>query len=300
MDNSGFSEVIPVDAGVALPPKTHNVTGGLREGDALKLYLDETSEDVANRADALLDSEGRLPAIDGPEPESKATEYVKLIQACIKAADQKRLAEKGPYDLAANQVHQHFKKMMDGLDSLKKRVERKLTDYKVAVMRAEQAKREEEARLLRLAEQKRLAEAAAAQAAAEEAERKAAAARKPETRATGAAFAEAARVVADSTAKALEEAAATRAQAEQAAAVKPAELTRARGARGGVSSLSTFWNFRDMNREQLDLEALRAHIPTAALETAIRSYLKANQSRVEAGHQIKGLTFFQDHATRVS
>ena len=299
MDNSGFSEVIPVDPG-ALPPKTHNVTGGLREGDALKLYLESSFEDVVDRVDQLLAAESRLPAIEDPDTESKATEYVKLVQAAAKLADQRRLTEKGPYDLASNQIHQYFKRMTDSLEALKKRIERKLTDYKLEVMRAEQRKREEEARKAREAEQERLRVAAEQQRKADELAAAAARARKPENKAALEAQANTMQLMSSDSAKALEEAAVTRAQAEQAAAVKPAEMTRSRGARGGVSSLSTFWNFRDMNREQLDLEALRAHIPTAALETAVRSYLKANQSRVEAGHQIKGVTFFQDHATRVS
>jgi flagellar biosynthesis GTPase FlhF len=312
VNDDGFRELIPGDNASALPPKSHNVIGGLRTEAELTAYLEESFSPVVERVDQLLAAEAKMPKVDGPEPESKATEYVKLIQACAKLADQTRLAEKGPYDLAANQVHQYFKKMIDSLDGLKKRVERQLTDYKVTVMRAEQAARAEEQRKARQAEQDRLAAAAAAQAAAEEAERRAAAARKPETKAAGAEAAAAARAVADTAARELEQASADRATAEQAASAKAAEMTRSRGKRGGVSSLMTFWNFRDLSRADLGKMAdpramppaivhLLPHISTEALETAVRSYIKANQSVIENGGQpLFGVTFFQDHSTRVS
>lgn len=312
MNDDGFRELIPTDSGAALPAKTHNVTGGLRVDKELELYLEENFADVVERVEKLLEAEARLPAINGPEVESKATEFVKLIQACVKLADQKRLTEKGPYDLAANQVHQYFKKMMDNLTALKGRIETKLTNYKLAVLREEKAKREEEQRKAREAEQERLRVAAAAQAAAEEAERKAAAARKPENKAAAAETAVAARAVADTAARELEQASQDRAAAEQAAAAKASDLTRSRGSRGGVGSLSTFWNFRDLNRADLGkmsdpralppaIVHLLPHISTEALETAVRSYIKANKGVIENGAQpLFGVTFFQDHATRVS
>lgn len=94
-----------------------------------------------------------------------------------------------------------------------------------------------------------------------------------------------------------EETANARALAERAASVTDAELTGARGARGGHSSLTTFWDFRDMDRAALDLEALRSHITSDALEVAIRAYMKANKELLDAGHQIKGVICFKNHRT---
>lgn len=88
-----------------------------------------------------------------------------------------------------------------------------------------------------------------------------------------------------------------RALAEAAATVSDADLSRARGARGGVSSLTTFWDMRDLDRATIDLEALRDHISFDALEKAVRSYKDANKERLEGGHQIRGVVFFKNHRT---
>ena len=298
MSDFGFSEVIPADT-AALPAKTHNVTGGMREGADLMTYLEEGFTDVVERVDELLSAETRLPTIVDPATESKATEYVKLIQSAIKLADQKRLAERAPYELASNQVHQFFKKMTDSLGDLKKRVERSLTDYKVAIMREEQRKRDEAMRVAREAERARLLEAARLQAEADAAALAASRKRNAETRAAAEAEAERARKAATEAADNLSAAAETRANAEQEAAAPAADMTRARGQRGGVSSLAEFPDFRDIDRAMLDLEALRFHFTTEAVEMALRSYMKANKGAIDAGQQIKGCTFFKNHRVGV-
>lgn len=90
--------------------------------------------------------------------------------------------------------------------------------------------------------------------------------------------------------------AATRAEraadkSEAIAESKPAALSRVRGEHGSVSSLRTFLNFRDLNRAELDLEALRYHLPLAALETAVRSYIDVG------GTKLRGVEIFEDQST---
>lgn len=78
---------------------------------------------------------------------------------------------------------------------------------------------------------------------------------------------------------------------EEKAGASPAELSRIRGEAGSVSSLRTFWSFRNISRGELDLEQLRAHLPIGALETAVRSFIDAG------GRSLKGVEIFEDQTT---
>lgn len=78
---------------------------------------------------------------------------------------------------------------------------------------------------------------------------------------------------------------------EDIAGTRPAELSRVRGEAGSVSSLRTFWTFRDIDRSQIDLEALRQHIPLDALATAVRSFIDAG------GRSIRGAHIYEDQQT---
>lgn len=342
---SALLEGVPQVAGVGdnEPPI------GLRTGSDLTQYIAITHAALFKRADDLIEAESRLPAVVDEATDAKATEYVKLIQACEKGLDQARLNEKAPYDLYASEIHSKFRGFQDKLvrpskgapPGLKERIQEKQTTYKLKVAEAERQRREaaaaearrieEDARLrreaeervIREAENQRRLEAEAIERAAKEAARQAelAASRKrsDESRAQAEAQAAEARRIADEAAaarhaqqvkddearrirdeasrKEAEESANARAHAEKAAAATDAELTRSRGARGGISSLTTFWDARDIDRATLDLEALRSHIASDALEVAIRSYMKANKELLDAGHQIAGVTFFKNHRT---
>lgn len=342
----GLRELAPEElpaVGDNLPPE------GLRNGESLTAYIAETHATLFKRAADLVAAEARLPEIVDEETDAKATEYVKLIQACEKALDQARLNEKAPYDLCASEIHSTFRTLQDRLvratkgspAAVKERVQEKQTAYKLRVAEAERRKREaaaaearrieEDARRKREADERAAREAEdARRRAAEEVERKAreeaAAAERAASQAWRAAAkekadaeaAEARKRAEDAAAKRREEdakaeadrrvredaareeanrAAEIRAAAESAASVTDAELTRSRGARGGVSSLTTFWDFRDVDRATLDLESLRPHVPMDAFETALRSYMKANKERLDAGHQLNGVTFFKNHRT---
>ncbi len=76
--------------------------------------------------------------------------------------------------------------------------------------------------------------------------------------------------------------------AAKAADAKPAELGKSRGEYGGQSSLKEFYTYRDLDREALDLEKLRAHIPEDALDKAIKSLIKAG------GRELRGCVIYQD------
>lgn len=234
--------------------------------DFIREELADEHRSLLERRDELLAAGARVPAIDNEDAARKVTDFIRQIAAATKAADAARVAAKEPYLEGGRVVDGFFRPIMDPLSDLKKSVERRLTDY--LREKEAQARRERE-------EQQRLAREAAERARAEaEAKAKALA---DEQSLSAAIEAE----------KAAETASADLVKAEQAADVKAAELSRTRGEYGSVASLRTQWVFDEINRETIDLEALRHHLPTAALETAVRSFIKAG------GRELRGTTIYE-------
>lgn len=101
----------------------------------------------------------------------------------------------------------------------------------------------------------------------------------------------AAAAAAEQTAQALDTAAATEASANKlakAAAAPVAELSRTRG-NFGQSGLRRTWTHGDkFDRDLLDLETLRAHLPEDGINQAIRSFIKAG------GRNLKGASIYED------
>ena len=87
---------------------------------------------------------------------------------------------------------------------------------------------------------------------------------------------------------------ATAEKAAKEAAAKPAELGKSRGEHGGQTTLKQFWNFSNLDRSAIDLEALRSHIPADALEKAVRSWINANKDNLAAGQILAGVRIFED------
>lgn len=90
-----------------------------------------------------------------------------------------------------------------------------------------------------------------------------------------------------------------RSAAEDAAAAPLADLSRARGDKGGVSSLKQFTNWRDIDRDKLDYAALGPFFTDKAIDAAIKAYADANKATVNTGiktgnQPIRGVVFFLD------
>ena len=278
----------------------HNILAGLRKGAELDDHLTLTHLELTKRAEDLIAAESRMPEIDSPEADSKATEFVKQIQACVKALDAAREGEKEPYDTEASRVHAFFRGPMDKLTAptknappgVKERVQSAQTRYKLKIAEEERHIREAEAAKARAEEDKRRAEALRAQQAADEAARAAARKRNVEEREKADRAAALAKARADEAAAAERVAAEARAAADKSASANLADLSRARGGHGGVSSLKTEWTFRDLDRATLDLEKLRQHIPLAGLEQAVRDFVKSG------GREIRGAVIFEEASTR--
>lgn len=77
------------------------------------------------------------------------------------------------------------------------------------------------------------------------------------------------------------------ARLEKKADANQAELSRTRGDLGSVSSLRTDWVHDGFDRAELDLEALRQHLPADAIDQAIRSFIRAG------GRELRGTRIFE-------
>ena len=252
---------------MSLAERLHNnPPADLLVGDALRDKLRDENYELIQRRDQLLDAAARIPSIDSDDVAGKVSDYVKQLTALVKASETQRTGAKEPYLEGGRNVDGFFKAITDPVEKVKTDVQRKLTIY---LREKEEAERRERIRLERLARE-------AAELAAKEAAEAAAAAADAKTL-----------DVAIEAEKQAEVAAADLAKAEQAADVKPAELTRTRGEYGSMSSLRTEWVFDDLDRQQLDLEALRPYLPTDGLEKAVRAFIKAG------GRELKGVKIYE-------
>lgn len=269
MPSDAFSEITdPAALGAILNPgRDHNNPPSLVE------LLEEETLDLRTRRDELLGSVSRVPAsIEDEDTNKRAADLVRMVTACRKKAETNRVDRKEPFLAAERSVDAAYKKITDPLDLAKKQVEQRMTAFQRAKADAERRAREAEARR-QWEEAERQRQEAAAAAAAMRTEEDLEAAAAAEDRA--------------------KQQAADAERARREAAAKPAELSRSRGDFGAVASLHTFWNFADLDRDTVDLEALRQHLPIDAIEKAVRSFIKAGERK------LRGCTIFEDHQTRV-
>lgn len=77
-----------------------------------------------------------------------------------------------------------------------------------------------------------------------------------------------------------------------AAAAAPVRTMAKVSSEEGTASLVDNWTFADLDANSIDLETLRPYLPQAAIEQALRAFIKA-------GHrEIKGARIFNDSTTR--
>lgn len=245
---------------------SNNPPPDLLLGDILREKLLEDHADLLKRRDELLAAADRIPAIDNEYIARKVGDYIKQLTAAAKTADAARVNAKEPYLEGGRGIDGFFKNISDPLADVKRRTETKLTTFLREKEAVERRRRQEEERVAR----------ESAEAARLEQERSAAALRDAST------LDEAINAEAAS-----ERAKADLVKAEIASTAKASELSQTRGEYGSMSSLRTSWVFDGVNRETLDLETLRQHLPFDALEKAIRSFIKAG------GRELRGTTIFE-------
>ena len=240
--------------------------------DPLRDRLSDDYRDLISSQTSLLADTESFSTIEDEEAAEKTADFIKQITTCFKALEGARVAEKEPFLKSGRTVDGFFKKLTDALAAAKKEVERTLTIYQRKKAEEERRAREEEERRVR-EEAERAATLAAERAAAMAAETDLDPAVQAEREA--------------------EEAAADLARAERETKANAAELSRTRGNKGAVASLRTFWTFNQLDRDTIDLEKLRHHLPQAALESAVRSFVKAG------GRDLEGAHIFEDTTTVV-
>jgi hypothetical protein len=81
------------------------------------------------------------------------------------------------------------------------------------------------------------------------------------------------------------------AKGKEVTAVEPApepERAKLSGDLGSTTSTRKVWTFRDLDRNEIDLEALRPYLTLEAIEAAVRQYIRAGN------RSIVGATVFED------
>lgn len=227
--------------------------------EALRERLRDDHGEKMRRADDLLAGAGRVPdAITDDEMAGKISDFLKQIAAHMKLLDHGRVTEKEPHLSAGRAIDGFFGGPIKALDEAKTKISRRLAAFLKAKEDAERRRREEEARRVREEAERKAAEAAALEAAGrvEQAD------------------------------VALAEAQIAEAMAEQAG--RGDDHTRARGEYGAVSTLAAAWTFEVEDRAKIPLDLLRPYLPAAAVDSAIRAFIKAG------GRALPGVRIFEE------
>lgn len=233
---------------------------------------------LIQRSDELVAAFQRAPEkVEDDQAESRMTTLAKQLGECASAIEAKRKEHKGRYDKCGNEIHGIAKGYSDKLSGdkrnpgLKQEVEKRIGVFQRQKIDAERKRREEEAR--------RAEEAARQKTEALQSEEEL-----------------------DEAVRAEEEAA----KARREAAAKPAEMHRARGEYGGVSSARTVLDFQVTDYFLIPPATLWMFIPAEAKEKAVRAYMQTNRDRVKkavkegAGDKIvPGVRFFEELDTKV-
>ncbi len=240
-------------------PMGHNLPPDPLDPVEIARRLEETHARIFARADELKESVARMPdEIEDEVMAAKFTDTGAMVNACRKAAEAARVAEKAPFLDGGRQIQAYFGAPLATLDALKRKIQGPLTEFQI------KKEREERRRL--------------------EAERKAA-----EERAKK--LAEEAKDEVD-----LEEAVAAEDHAHtaaKAAEAKPAELSQSRGQYGSVASLRKTWTFTIENRSLIPIERLRPYLSDDAIDKAIRSLIRAEVTPTGKAVDLPGVKIFQ-------
>ena len=221
--------------------------------DELRNRLEDDYGAVLARRDELLASVERMPdTVNDDAMAGKFGDQIKLISSCIKKADSHRKAEKEPHLEGGRAVDGWFKAITEPLEKAKGLAQAPLAAYERQKAAAERRRLEDEAKRQR-----------------EEAERAAQDAKTDDDLDTAVATEETAQ------------------DAEVKANASNADLSRTRGDYGSVSSLRTTWKHDGLDRDRLNLEALRPHLTEDAIHQAIRSFIKAG------GRNLAGVRIYE-------
>lgn len=232
--------------------------------------------DIVAKAETLAAS-----TVDDDEDATTFSDLIKEISKYDKRVEALRVDEKEPFLESGRVVDGFFKEQAGKLQKAQKELNKALTAYLNA-----KAAREREERLAREREERERAEQARREA--DEAMRKAQAAEAAQKTAERDALLDKA-LVADQQATIQE---VKQLRAERDAEARPAELARTRGT-ASLATLATSWEFEVEAFGEIPLDILRPHIPRAAIEQAIRSFVRAG------GRELHGVRIYQESKASV-
>lgn len=240
--------------------------GGNMPPDPLEILRDDLSEKASVLIARRKAIEASLPMvperIEDEDTAAGVIDLLDIVAKCKKAAEAMHKVEKEPYLEGGRVVDRFFNAtLFDPFDAIRKRLDPQRVDWLSRKAATEKRRRDEAARLAQ-EEADRLAREAAAAAAAIQTDADLEAAILAEEAATVA--------VADV------------ARTEKDAGAKLADLSRARGTLGTASSLRTRWVGEIVDLATLDLEALRPHLPSDALQQAVNAFVRAK------GRELRG------------
>lgn len=299
--DDGFSEMLPAPPSAGIG---HNSGAGgegpygpdwLPIGKELERRLKAAHKKAMKRAQDLIDADP-IEAVNNVAQVKKATERVRQYQATLTELDGQRKAEKEPFRLGGAQVDGFFNEKAEEIALLKQATERLMNAYNTKVAADERKKRTAALVAAQLAQ----AEIARkAREAKEKADKLAEKARGKVTIAKAAAKSAEAEDLLDQH----EEAKADVTRAERSLAAPAADLTRQRSP-NAIQGQQEFVDFRDLDRDKINLEALRAHIGIDHLQQAVRQYIAANNDALKEDlknrrQPLKGVEFWMNSRTRV-
>lgn len=251
----------------------------------IQARIKELHPELAERKERLLASAANAPDITDDDSAGKVTDYLGLVATFERVAESHRQADKEPFLHGGKAVDGYYKGLTGPVVAAAATLRQKLKSYIV----------DKEARARRKAEQEAEEARAAAQRAQDEADaaaRKAAAAIRenaPEAPAAAAAL-ESYQAKADIAENRAGEAIGL----AKAATAKPADLARTRGIGGSLATSAQIWVVDSVDRDNLDLAALRQHFTMADLEKAARAWVKANTDTLKNGGKLAGASIRED------
>jgi flagellar biosynthesis GTPase FlhF len=249
--------------------------------DAETEHLREVFEPYRERLAEIRAGVARAPTdIDNEVDSKKVIDFIVTINGFCKLVDTDRKARRDVFARATGVIQTQLQE--DIIDVLARDVatlNARLTAWQRRKAAEERRQREEEAR-------RRNEEAEQARRAALEEERRLSEAAAPKEEDLARA------ITADDTAQIAE---ADAIAARQQATVKPAELSRERSSYGGTASLAEFWTLDEntIDRETVDLEALRPYLSLVDVAKAARGAIKAGI------HAIRGINIYKTTKSRV-
>lgn len=331
--DDGFAPLDP--APPSAPIGHNNPPEMLPVGEELETNLRRAHKKILSRAEDLREKAPNFGSVANKPELTKATEYVRQLQAAMKSLDQAQSAEKEPYRVAIGQVAGVLVEPFNALELIKRNLERLMTAYNNRVIREERAKRdraaadtkakEDAARMIAAEKQRRAKEAqdkadAAIKAAAAKAEAKATAKAKAKggsaklaadpvaptitaAIARTVAKAEIAKIDAREAENVAADLEAETVRASRLAQAPAADLTRVRSA-NAVQSAQEYVDFTISDFDKVDIEKLRSFLPQDAISQAVRGYIRIHDDRIKRAVKsgqpvIEGVTFFISSRTRV-